>query len=324
MLSESTQASAVDWANGVRFENSLVIVAFTILYYDYLLTVFDEIEHFWKSAKVSAVSVLFVIIRYLGLLGPVPFALEYFGHLPEKTYGCRTLQTYHQAYAIASQAIVAIMLVIRTYALYERNKRILVLLIVTHVGGGIFCLISIVTNLSPAKTSIPLPFTFSTCDLSLTNQQGIHLALAWGAMLWFDTTIFVLTFLRALRMRRHLPGGLLEMMFRDGTIYYGIMVAANVTNTITFLVTPSGSPMKGMSTTLTNVLSTTLTSRLILNLRHPALQRPRRVDDSSNRHPSAWNVTSVPALSGPLTFDGMLTEVLTLQAETWQSDSDGV
>ncbi|KAL7283511.1 hypothetical protein ACG7TL_002944 [Trametes sanguinea] len=251
MWSGSAQATAVDWTNGVRFENSLVIVAFTVLYYDYLLTLFDEVQYFWKSARISAVSVLFVIIRYLGLLGPVPFVLEYFGHLPENT--CRTLQTYHQAYAIASQAIVAIMLVIRTYALYERNKRILFLLIVTHVGGGVFCLISIVTNLSPAKTTIPLPFTFSGCDLSLTDQQGIHLALAWGAMLWFDTTIFVLTFVRALRMRRHLPGGLLETMFRDGTIYYGIMVAANVTNTITFLITPSGSPMKGMSTTLTNV-----------------------------------------------------------------------
>ncbi|OSD08715.1 hypothetical protein PYCCODRAFT_48078 [Trametes coccinea BRFM310] len=249
MWSGSAQATAVDWTNGVRFENSLVIVAFTVLYYDYLLTLFDEVQYFWKSARISAVSVLFVIIRYLGLLGPVPFVLEYFGHLPENMPNVANLPSS----ICYCQPGYCVMLVCRTYALYERNKRILFLLIVIHVGGGIFCLISIVTNLSPAKTTIPLPFTFSGCDLSLTDQQGIHLALAWGAMLWFDTTIFVLTFVRALRMRRHLPGGLLEMMFRDGTIYYGIMVAANVTNTITFLITPSGSPMKGMSTTLTNV-----------------------------------------------------------------------
>ena len=40
--------------------------------------------------------------------------------------------------------------------------------------------------------------------------------LAWTAMLWFDTTIFTLTLVKALRMRRHFPGGLLEVVFRDG------------------------------------------------------------------------------------------------------------
>lgn len=42
------------------------------------------------------------------------------------------------------------------------------------------------------------------------------LALAWSAMLWFDTTIFVLTLVQAFRVRRYFPGGLLEIMFRDG------------------------------------------------------------------------------------------------------------
>ena len=36
-------------------------------------------------------------------------------------------------------------------------------------------------------------------------------------MLWFDTTIFVLTFVKAIRMRSEISGGLLETMFRDGT-----------------------------------------------------------------------------------------------------------
>ena len=33
------------------------------------------------------------------------------------------------------------MLVLRTYALYDRSRRILALLIVTHVGGAIACLV---------------------------------------------------------------------------------------------------------------------------------------------------------------------------------------
>ena len=47
-------------------------------------------------------------------------------------------------------------------------------------------------------------------------RNSTDLALAWVAMLWFDTTIFVLTFIQAIRMRRLFPGGLLEVIFRDG------------------------------------------------------------------------------------------------------------
>ena len=36
-------------------------------------------------------------------------------------------------------------------------------------------------------------------------------------MLWFDTTIFVLTFYQAIRLRKEISGGLLVTMFRDGT-----------------------------------------------------------------------------------------------------------
>lgn len=38
-------------------------------------------------------------------------------------------------------------------------------------------------------------------------------------MLWFDTTIFILTLVQALRMRHLFPGRLLEIMFRDGMLH---------------------------------------------------------------------------------------------------------
>ncbi|EIW60023.1 uncharacterized protein TRAVEDRAFT_70524 [Trametes versicolor FP-101664 SS1] len=291
------QASAEYWVYAVRFNNALVLVGFTTLYYDYLLTLSDEIEHFWKSANLSIMSVLFVVNRYFGLLGPIAVVIEYFGDISE-------------------MAIVAVMLMIRTYALYDRSRRILVILIVTHLAGAIMCLVAIVTNIGPVNTLTPLPFRFTGCDLSLTNNQAIHLALAWGAMLWFDTTIFILTLVQALRMRHMFPGRLLEIMFRDGTVYYGFMVAANVSNISTFLITRSGSPLKGLDTTLTNVLSTTLASRIILNLRNPALQRLGR--DTETNLTSVWNTyttTAGPAITVS-TYDCTLAEDGTLPTDT--------
>ncbi|KAI0636827.1 hypothetical protein C8Q77DRAFT_1094791 [Trametes polyzona] len=180
-----------------------------------------------------------------------------------------------------SQAVVAILLILRTYALYNCSKRMLALLVSMHLGGAVHCLSAVLTSKSPLTTDITLDFHYSLCNLSLTDDQGVHLALAWSAMLWFDTIIFLLTLYKAVQMRRELSGGLLEILFRDGTIYYGILVAVNMVNIITFLETPPNTPMKGMATTMTNVLSVTLTSRLMLNLRDPSLQRRGRNAETS-------------------------------------------
>ncbi|KAI0636830.1 hypothetical protein C8Q77DRAFT_1154726 [Trametes polyzona] len=314
---EIAQASAVYWVTSVRFTNGVVLSAYTTLYYDYLLTLFDEIELFWKSANISILSVLFVVNRYLGLLGPIAIAFEYFGDFSEK------LQTYHQAYAIALQGIVAVMLVIRTYALYNRSKRILVILVVTHVAGALMCLVTIVTNINPVHTSTPLPFKHSACDLSLTDDQAVHLAIAWGAMLWFDTTIFVLTLVQALRMRRHFPGGLLEVMFRDGTVYYAFMMATVVANIVMFLITRTASPLKGLDTTLANVLSTTLTSRLMLNIRDPDLQKVRIA--KADTFTSVWTETpTTPTSFRTVTLDYSSAEDVEPPPETRTSRDAGV
>lgn len=60
-----------------------------ILYYDYMLTIVAEVEYFWKSASFSIVSVLFVIIRYYGLMGPLPVIIEYFADIPEHVRALR-------------------------------------------------------------------------------------------------------------------------------------------------------------------------------------------------------------------------------------------
>ncbi|EIW60024.1 uncharacterized protein TRAVEDRAFT_70525 [Trametes versicolor FP-101664 SS1] len=308
----SVQSVASYFAYSVRWDTSLTLSALTILYYDYAMTIFSEIEYYWIPAKHSLSFFLFVTNRYIGILGPIPVFFEYFSAVSEHRSvsnrhcadistrsrsdvipldRCRQLQLYHQIFAMLSQAVVAILLILRTYALYNCSKRMLALLISMHLGGAVHCLIrpsarralhreltrrlksAVLTSKSPLTTDTPLGFRYSLCNLSLTDDQGVHLALAWSAMLWFDTIIFLLTLYKAVLMRRELSGGLLEVLFRDGTIYYGILVVVNMINIITFLKTAPNTPLKGMATTMTNVLSVTLTSRLMLNLRDPSLQR---------------------------------------------------
>ncbi|PIL24118.1 hypothetical protein GSI_13870 [Ganoderma sinense ZZ0214-1] len=301
----AVQATAEYWAWSIRMNNNFSVVGYAILFYDYTLTFSTEVECFWKSTHISFFSVLFVLNRYFGLLGAIPTIFEYFGSPSE------------------NPVKELLRVVLRTYALYERSRRILVLLIVTHVGGALVALVTMITTKSANETKIPMPFTLPECDLSLTNahmetgdfvsyfpvstaaysgnstQRFQDIAIAWAAMVWFDTTIFVLTLVRAWQMHRHMRGGILETLFRDGTIYYGIMVVSTVGNIITFLVTPSGSNLKGMETTLTNVLSTTLTSRLILNLRN---RTARHIGGGRNTRTEAWTSTAAQSVISRVVF----------------------
>ncbi|RPD66287.1 hypothetical protein L226DRAFT_609156 [Lentinus tigrinus ALCF2SS1-7] len=282
---DSLQHSAEYYASSVRVDTALTLAAFTVLYFDYSLTVTSEINWYWSPPSLSLSSFLFALSRYFGLLGPIPVFFEYV-MTDFSEHRCRQFQLYHQVYAIMSQGIVAILLILRTYALYNCSKRMLIVLIGMHIGGGIQCLTAVLTGKSVLTNDTALGFKIPGCNLALTNDQGLHLALAWSAMLWFDSCIFALTFWKAIQVRREVAGGLLVTIFRDGTVYYAILVAVNVVNILTFLVTPSNSPLKGSATTLTNVLSVTLTSRLMLNLRDPSIQSRRRINGTS-RH-EAW------------------------------------
>ncbi|KAI0362264.1 hypothetical protein OH77DRAFT_1491693 [Trametes cingulata] len=292
----SVESVAAYFVYSVRWDTSLTLSAFTILYYDYAMTVFSEIEYYWSPPAPSLSFLLFVINRYVGLLGPIPVFFEYFAAVsehvglsrlhrrsvgsrscysdgslkrPDCEHRCRQLQLYHQIFAMFSQAIVAILLILRTYALYKCSKRMLALLIGMHIGGAIHCLSAVLTSKSPLTTDTPLGFSYALCNLSLTDDH-VDLALAWSAMLWFDTIIFLLTLFKAVQMRRELAGGLLEILFRDGI---SILVAVNMVNIITFLGTRA---ISSISLHRDDRLSVTLTSRLMLNLRDPSLQRGRR------------------------------------------------
>lgn len=187
---------------------------------------------------------MFVIVRYYGLIGPIPVIMEYFvdmsqsvcfflalsltkslqstllrGMLLNSMAGLDVTHSLLQLSKAAdfpssfrhlkpgnrSQFVVAVScnhslsdeftvtLVIRTYALYDRSRRILALLIITHVGGAVACLVCphgvttkktstdcgtqvfIVTSRSPIDTPTVLPFTYILCDLSLTDEQGIRM-----------------------------------------------------------------------------------------------------------------------------------------------------
>ncbi|KAJ7646280.1 hypothetical protein DFH06DRAFT_1300641 [Mycena polygramma] len=249
----------------------LIIVPFTVLVYEYLLTLQREISAFW-GLRLTWGSFFFYLNRYATLFGNIPILVQYFSTTtdPDKLPVCRVFRAYHQYFALLSQVLVAIILIMRTYALYERDRRILSSTILGTLGAFVFAVYILLTgnnldSLSPQLETIG-------CPLATSHSKSLRLAAAWSSMLLFDVTIFALTLFKALRARaRH--GGLLAILLRDGTIYFALMVVTNACNIGTY--TMGNAFTRGSATTVTNVVSSITISRLMFNLRDPNIRRPQ-------------------------------------------------
>jgi len=246
----------------------LSLISFTILVHDYCLTFVAEVETFWRVGQLNWASGFFYLNRYLTLFGHVPVMLEYFWTTsePNKYEICRRLQSFHQYLAIMIQIVVACMLIMRMYALYGRSRKVLVFYIITTtvivvVGGW--------TLLGGKKEKPRIVRVRIGCGVNLSREKAIRLGAAWGGMLIFDSLVFCMTLYKSIISWPSRDGEhILSILLRDGAIYFGVMMVANLANILTFML--GGSFTRGVATMFTNIISSVMISRLMLNLRRPS------------------------------------------------------
>uniref|UniRef100_A0A8H7XPW1 DUF6533 domain-containing protein n=1 Tax=Psilocybe cubensis TaxID=181762 RepID=A0A8H7XPW1_PSICU len=215
-----------------------------LLILEYCGTFEQEVERFWKVGGLSWASGFFYLNRYAVLLGHIPVMIEYFWstsnprkiqvgldfytfHCISSSFGalliferqiCHQLQSYHQYFAVAVQILVSSMLIMRMYALYERSKRVLVLLLGVAVAAvAIGCWSILGGKKFPKAPEIIVPIG---CAASLTHYQAVRLGAAWGGMLVFDFIIFGLTLYKSLSIPRTIGVSLISVLMRDGAIYF--------------------------------------------------------------------------------------------------------
>ncbi|OSD03711.1 hypothetical protein PYCCODRAFT_1434103 [Trametes coccinea BRFM310] len=257
--------------DGVLYESTILesrnmirtasAIAFTILYYDYALTFREEVERYWGT-RMSSMSLLFFVNRYLSLFAHVPIIVEF--------YWADSQSAYHQLLSGVTQVVVGVMQLVRTYALYGKSRRILLSLFML-CGAG--CLVSAwavamaweagqtqASRNPSAQTRIAIER--GVCDLTMSRIQGQYLAAVWACVLIFDAAVFTLTAVQVLRDGKPWPGGLSARMLRDGAILF----VCHLTNILTCLRV-----YRGVSVTATNIISTSMISRLMLDIRDPRL-----------------------------------------------------
>lgn len=259
-----------------EFNRYLALCGFALVLYDYTLTFSAELDRFWSPLQMRQWGTfIFIVNRYVGLLGHVPIVYSYFFVPPphlmvgQQDPRCLPLHKFHQFLAVVVQTTVGAILLTRVYALWERNRIILWGLLSYYFGFAGFAAWAI----TRAKSSVPPPVPPNSlgCVSALSEDEGFYFGLVWGGIMIFDSMIFILTTYRSIALWRRGSRGLVYTLMRDGLVYYAALGFSTSANTLTFLL---GSELtRGINTLMTNMLACALTSRLMLNLRDPKINK---------------------------------------------------
>ncbi|KAF9220807.1 hypothetical protein BS17DRAFT_303306 [Gyrodon lividus] len=140
----------------------------------------------------------------------------------------------------------------RVYAFYEKSRRILLFLFTIVLVLISFSCWAILFGSSSFPSDHESRWTeVMGCNEPIRTEQGLHLAVSWSARLCFDAIIFVLTLWKSLHVGGVGDRTLIDILLRDGSLYFAIMTCANVGNIIAFLLAESTT--KSIATGFTNV-----------------------------------------------------------------------
>jgi len=246
----------------------------TIILYDHIVTLGAEIELIWTSGWTVG-KVLFLLNRYYTLAVVIFNNYVLFSpHLNDKL--CLYWFRWQGCTGIIAFVFGELILQLRLYALYFRDRRVLVLMAVVFVAAvaasTILMVVSLnkiiaVSNLIPGLpfcVPLEIPKTFYAFWIPILVSESLMcgLALLRGLQSYHD------------RQRHQSSRHLVEILVRDSFLYFLILFAVYLSNTVIFII---GNPSQLESAIGYSVaMSCVMGNRLVLNVRS-MLQNPDEI-----------------------------------------------
>jgi len=266
----------IDDVRQVQAQAYLGIAGFCLLVYDMVITWDIEINLVWP-APLSLVKVLFLFNRYVvpGVyIWNVYMLSGTVTSVPNDSYCFQFFVVNLAMQSITTNGVGATLILLRVYALYNRNKRILALLIFLLLAElGMTLGVSMYASVANRDQMVFEPI-FGTCALLS------HLSWLWVVFLFmivYDITVFVLILYKTWEHVRvaHSQTSLLSAMLYDGLAYFALMLAAETLNLVAFSSFSATLYLVGLQ--IMWCINTMMVSRIYLNLRSAA--RPQDWSD---------------------------------------------
>ncbi|KAK0439326.1 hypothetical protein EV421DRAFT_852853 [Armillaria borealis] len=180
------------------------VASCTVIFFDYFLTISDEVEYAWKGRK-GPIFFLFLLNRYCAMSFCIITLFAYFS--PLWTFEvCNRFAVVEWLQALLAAIPAEAVLLIRVYALTGSRKLYILILSLLPITQCIIVIYAMAQH--GENNALPLP------DLSAQSN---------------GTDLFHVCILFSNPCRKIIPTTLLlQRIQRDGTLYFGIILTGNV------------------------------------------------------------------------------------------------
>lgn len=210
-------ASAIDYPSLAREVHYHLVSSFVLQLWDMVITSQSEIEHIWPTPWNSFSKWLYLFLRYLSLATQIfhQFAVPYLNSGKAPKSSCFAWFVYTAIMAQFQITAVEIILAFRVYALFNRSRRIAIIL------GSLMSLEYIVLMIVISISFHRIP-SIPYCILSKPPSQIITSSIAVVAT---QSTLLGLALIKNILARRAGWGRapLVSLLIRDGTATYFII-----------------------------------------------------------------------------------------------------
>ncbi|KAN0136123.1 hypothetical protein V8E53_005983 [Lactarius tabidus] len=205
------------------------------VYFNSITNLAPLVQFLWSPGNQGWLTLACLINRYLPLFGHIPLAVSYLRSQRDIPV-CQGLHLYHEVFGIFMQSLAGLLCMIRVYALYGRNRRVLAALLMVGAASILFTSWAMVASRRDMSETIEVMSSLPGCNQYLPSEGARDAAVAWIGVLVFDSAIFSLTLYKAFTMGRGIR--LLNVIVRDGTMYFSALFIMNLANILMLLLAP--------------------------------------------------------------------------------------
>ncbi|KAN0094339.1 hypothetical protein V8E55_002626 [Tylopilus felleus] len=230
----------------VQLSDYASVAVFTALGYDYILTFSREVEYIWCQ-RWTWVSTTFLLTRYLGLCWAVMDALIGSSFLPGPVKVSTTVYLVGIWAFVVFLSVADLMMVLRVYAMWNRSRTILCVLLLIYIAQTIICFIFagiyINTDTYLSVTIVQYQYlpdsSFKFCGFLLNVPPNLTVYFMIPRFV-LSAVLLLLALARTLKesagmykaTRQWQPNRYMELFTRDGVVYFFTSLLYNTLETI--------------------------------------------------------------------------------------------
>jgi len=232
--------------------------AFTCLLYDHVLKSGSEVELIW-SHRWSFGKALFIFTRYFALFA-ILFGVSVMFNDSLTDKFCQEYLFWEIASTFIASLSADIILLLRIYAVYERNSKILAV-VVTLCAAESLCILLIGFLRVPVEGTLR---SIGSTDCFATDIPHIYFLL-WVPALLFQTVLCTLMLYKAWRTYKDdWKSPLLSLIIRDSILYFLTIFTVYLLNCLLYALTPA---IAGVARMWVLAIPCVLGAQLLLNMR---------------------------------------------------------